>query len=371
MMQALAAGGLVCAIIYMCWYLLPGFVRRVSVVTVGRSTAISHVAKSSPGRPVYPYSVIRGGAYTAAELIDALDRDPVAARHYWAFRRSSVRTTPSPFLEPVFLSYRIGSAIYWTSRPVSLPPGETLLTDGENYARARCGNRISRTPQTPMNDTEPAPETLNTPHPPAGAIADLNTWSEDRLTPGTPLAQLLPTLSAPISAVPGLGFESGAIPSWGQLGPPGGGLTLPVSYGPTLSLLPPAGATPVIQPNPIPGLLLPPTPFAPTSYIPVTPPTGPPPSGPVPSTPVVAIIPPNLLPPEIWPPAPLFPIGPGYPLVPGPPGVPEVPGVPGIPITPQTPNQPTGQLVPVPEPSLLPILLACAAIAVAKSLRRS
>jgi hypothetical protein len=342
-----------------------------------RSTAISELASPSPSRPVYPYSVIRGGAYSAAELIEALDRDPVAASHYLVFRRSSVRITKSSFPEPVFLSYRVGSAIYWTSRPVHLPPGETLLTDGQNYARARCGNRISQTPQTPVNDTEPAPETLDTPHPPANTIVDLNTWSEDRLTAGgTPFVQTLPALASPVSAVPEWGLQSGTIPSWWLISPPNGSLSLPVTGSPTLGLLPPGGTGPVIEPNPIPGLLLPPPPG-------FTPPATPAP--PVPSTPpVVAIVPPNSFPPEIWPPAPTFPIGPGFPQIPGVPGAPWIPitpqtpiqpwlpGVPGIPITPQTPIQPTGPVQPVPEPALLlPTLLACAAFAVAKFLRSS
>lgn len=355
--QALAAGGLICAAMYLWLSLSPVLTNRAErVAAARRSAAISRVAKSSPSRPVYPYSVIRGGAYSAAELIGALDSDPVVARHYLVFRRSSVRTTGSSFPEPVFLSYRLGNAIYWTSRPVRLPQGETLLTDGQNYARARCGNRISQTPQTPVNDTEPARETLNTPQPPANMIADLNTWSEDRLTPGgTPFTQLLPALPVAVSGVPEV-FPSGSIPSWLLVGPPNGVLALPVLYGPTLSLIPP-GPGPVIEPNPIPGLLFPPTPVAPTGFTPAVPPTGPVPSTP----PVVAIIPPNIFPPEIWPPAPIFPIVP--------PGFPLTPGVPGIPITPQTPIQPTQ---PVPEPALLvPTLLACAAIAVTKFLRRS
>jgi hypothetical protein len=300
------------------------------------------VVKSSPSRPVYPYSVIRWGAYSAAELIEALDGDPVAARHYLLFRRSSVRTTGASFAEPVFLSYRVGNAIYWTSRPVRLPPGETLLTDGENYARARCGNRISPTPQMPVNETEPAPETLNTPHPPS-SIAEVNTWSEDRLTPeGTPFTQLAPILTVPVSAVPGWGLPGGILPYW-TLIPPTGVLALPIAYGPSLGLLPP-GTGPVIEPNPIPGLLLPPAWIAPT--IPTVPE--------LPSPPIVAIIPPNIFPPEIWPPAPTYPVGPAFP------------------VTPQVPTLPTAPLEQVPEPGfLLPTLLACAAMVVAKFLRRS
>src|SRR5215813_14195616 len=40
-------------------------------------------------RPVYPHSIIPGGAYSPAELTDALDRDPVAAAHYSGFHVSA------------------------------------------------------------------------------------------------------------------------------------------------------------------------------------------------------------------------------------------------------------------------------------------
>jgi hypothetical protein len=38
---------------------------------------------------------------------------------------------------------------------VALRPGEQLLTDGRNEIRARCGNRISDTPQEPTAPKEP------------------------------------------------------------------------------------------------------------------------------------------------------------------------------------------------------------------------
>jgi hypothetical protein len=154
------------------WYglsLVPARVRRDgNILAGGRGDAVLPAGfQPSPGaRPVYAYSVIRGGAYNATELIRALDRDSVAERHYGVFRPRLVHTTGADFARPVYLSYRIGDAIYWTRRPVSLPRGEALLTDGENYARARCGNRISQNPQTPVNYIEPPPQTLNLTEPP-------------------------------------------------------------------------------------------------------------------------------------------------------------------------------------------------------------
>jgi hypothetical protein len=332
-MRALAAGSAIGA----ATYLWTSFSSALSyptgrIAAAARNAAHSKAAKSFPSRPIYPYSVIRGGAYSAVELSAALDRDPVAARHYRPFRRSSVRTVKSTFSEPVFLSYRVSGVIYWTGHPVRLPPAETLLTDGQNYARARCGNRISQTPQTPVNETEPAPETLNTPEPPASSIADLDTWSDNRL-PGdrsNAPVQLLPGQPLTVSAVADSALEGSAIPSWWGIAPPTGALSVPVTKGTSAVPLPPGGTAPLIEPNPIPGLVLPPMPVAPTGFTPEAPP-------------------------EIWPSAPIVPIGPG---------IPEGP----IAIAPQTPAGTTQQ---VPEPAMqLPTLLACAAFAAAKFLRR-
>lgn len=110
-----------------------------------------------PVRPVYKLSVIPGGAYSADELRQALDSDEVAARHYAVFQRASLRTEPSRFAQPVYVSYRVGDAVFWTRRPVALAPHEMLLTDGTNFARARCGNRVAVTPQSPVEAASPAP----------------------------------------------------------------------------------------------------------------------------------------------------------------------------------------------------------------------
>lgn len=126
------------------------------------------------GRPVYKYSVIPGGAYSPEELVQALDSDAVAARHYAVFRRAALRTEPSRFAQPVYLSYRVGDAVYWTRRPVALPPHEPLLTDGANFARARCGNRVAVTPQLPVQAASPAPGVLEEAGAPAPEPAAAN-----------------------------------------------------------------------------------------------------------------------------------------------------------------------------------------------------
>src|SRR5579863_747981 len=79
-------------------------------------------------RRVYPFSIIRGGAYSKEELIRALEADPVAESHYQEFQLSDLHTVRSPFVKPVYLSYRKNNVVYWTSHAVALHDGETLLT---------------------------------------------------------------------------------------------------------------------------------------------------------------------------------------------------------------------------------------------------
>jgi hypothetical protein len=61
-----------------------------------------------------------------------------------------------------YVSYRINDKVYWMKK---------LLTDGTNYARARCGNRISEVSQAPTSAEEPAHALLDTPIPTDGCDA--------------------------------------------------------------------------------------------------------------------------------------------------------------------------------------------------------
>jgi hypothetical protein len=117
-------------------------------------------------RTVYPYSIIRGGAWSRTELVNALDRDPVAAEHYRGFRAESAHVEQMPAARAAYVSFRKNDKVYWTRHTVTLAAGEAVLSDGENLARARCGNRISFTPRTPtgpdvdLETPEPAPTVL-------------------------------------------------------------------------------------------------------------------------------------------------------------------------------------------------------------------
>lgn len=112
-------------------------------------------------RPIYRYSVIPGGVYGAVEVEAALSSDPVVARHYAGIDRTRVRASRLRQDTSAYVSFRIGDHIYWTRESTALREGETVLTDGVNLVRARCGNRISFTPMQPTTAMEPVPTELD------------------------------------------------------------------------------------------------------------------------------------------------------------------------------------------------------------------
>jgi hypothetical protein len=216
-------------------------------------------------RPVYPYSVIPGGVVSSKELVSALRRDPVAAAHYSDFQAASARIMRLASARQVYVSYRLGDRVYWTSKKVTLAAGETVLTDGAHLARTRCGNRLSEVPG-PTSPSEPPKEVLNKPvyeHPVDGPMDTF---------PGAPLwseraAPTLMALNSPIGSGPGghtpflpgvpigpccssSGGPSGSSPKTPPPGPPGAGPT-PLPQPPT-----PPGPPSVATPEPQTLLLL-------------------------------------------------------------------------------------------------------------------
>jgi hypothetical protein len=105
---------------------------------------------------IYPYSVVPGGVRTPAELKAVSEHDPAVREHYsrFDFSKARVVTVYQPRL--VYLSYRVGDKIYWTTKKVSLHKGEQLITDGTITARARCGNRVASLPQKYGFSREPS-----------------------------------------------------------------------------------------------------------------------------------------------------------------------------------------------------------------------
>lgn len=215
--------------------------------SLARRPAAPPIAVAQTAKPVlaslavesgrlYPYSVIAGGARSEQELQNALAYDPVAAAHYADFDVARTRVVRVPRNELMYVSYRIGSNIYWTSKKLVIPGGETLLSDGEHLARTRCGNRLSETPQVPISSKQPSAAVLN----------------------GSPLVETRPAEVLPESAlahapvglpeiadadpVGGRLFIPPFVPIWGHSGTPG--LVPPNGPPPSSPLPPPVAPTP-------------------------------------------------------------------------------------------------------------------------------
>jgi hypothetical protein len=210
--------------------------------TVGNiSTALKQASTNSdwlapppelakPDRVLFPYSVISGGVRSSAELQNAVAHDEVVARHYSDFDLSEVRVARLQEARAVFVSYRVGNQIFWTKNRLTLPAGETVVTDGEHMARTRCGNRISEAPIGPVLIPEPSPEAME-----ISADGGLLAAPESSLE--------LPLVVPPATTivVPTQTPASIFIPTMPPLFPIGG---MPSSPGIPTGPLPPANSTP-------------------------------------------------------------------------------------------------------------------------------
>ncbi len=116
-----------------------------------------------PVHPVFPFSVIPGGAQNGKELLEAVHRESVVSAHYAEFHTNKVRVIRLDHDRLAYVSYRLGNQIYWTKKKVTLYAGESLLSDGENLARTRCGNRVSQVAKAPTAPSEPTEKVLSTP----------------------------------------------------------------------------------------------------------------------------------------------------------------------------------------------------------------
>jgi len=117
-----------------------------------------------PGaREVYPYSLVPVGVRSARELRAVFDHDPVLKAHYRNFDFNRARLVRLLGDRTVYVSYRIGNKIYWTTKLVRLHAGEMLLTDGVMNVRTRCGNQISENPRMEVSPEEPKVATLEKP----------------------------------------------------------------------------------------------------------------------------------------------------------------------------------------------------------------
>jgi len=107
----------------------------------GRKDTIAFAA--SIPRKIYQYSVVPGGVSTPAELEAARRSDPVVAAHFADFGENTRITTLKEDMY-VYVSYRKGNKVYYTKKKHKVCKGEVVITDGKNYARTRCANRLSK-----------------------------------------------------------------------------------------------------------------------------------------------------------------------------------------------------------------------------------
>lgn len=112
-------------------------------------------------RRVYRYSVVPGGVYSGAEARRRVARDAAVASHYADLDVDQLRAERLAAPARVFVSYRKNGVVYWTRHAVAVPAGERVLSDGTHLIRARCGNRLSPIPMTPVSDDEPVPGALD------------------------------------------------------------------------------------------------------------------------------------------------------------------------------------------------------------------
>ncbi len=153
----------------------------------------SYTNRESSYRPVYPYSIIPGGIRSVKELKNAIAQDPLVKAHYRGFDLAKARIVRLTKDKTVHVSYRRGSQIYWTKKRITLFKGETLITDGKNTSRTRCGNRISDGPVIPSSPDEPPPSVFDVPVVPPTAPF-LPPYDSPLPTPGgsVPIVPIIP-----------------------------------------------------------------------------------------------------------------------------------------------------------------------------------
>ncbi|HLH03428.1 MAG TPA: hypothetical protein VKX25_11700 [Bryobacteraceae bacterium] len=107
-------------------------------------------AVEAKGRPrLYPYSVVPGGIHSVEEFSRKPDR--IARAHYAGLRATGIVTNAAA--GSYYVSFRKAGVIFWTRHRIQIPAGEKLVqlagSDQIPYARTRCGNLLSKTPQQP------------------------------------------------------------------------------------------------------------------------------------------------------------------------------------------------------------------------------
>jgi hypothetical protein len=189
--SVIAACAVVAAFVCAVLWLEPLQEARVEPLTTANEAVLARdielePARDESSRPVYPFSVIPGGVYSAEEFAGAVSTDAAVGAHYGDVMPAAMRVETVDAPRAAYMSYRIGDQIYWTKRKLALHDGERVLSDGTVRIRARCGNRLSDEPLQPTSDAEPPVEAFE--GSPASPIAAV---------PGPELLSLLPLAAMP------------------------------------------------------------------------------------------------------------------------------------------------------------------------------
>ncbi len=131
------SGGLVFA------YLLIGSGHYVAFATKTDARSAARDFAATLPRKIYRYSVVPGGVTSTEEFERARRLDPVVAAHFADFGKNTRVTTLKEDMY-VYVSYRMGNKVFFSKKKHKVCKGEVVITDGKNFARARCANRLSR-----------------------------------------------------------------------------------------------------------------------------------------------------------------------------------------------------------------------------------
>jgi hypothetical protein len=135
----------------------------VQAISPGDSGVVesAEIPKVRSERTFYLYSVIPGGVRSIQELKNAIAADPVVSAHYATFHLERARLIRLDRERSMHVSYRLGNEIFWTKRELTVKKGESLITDGVQTARTRCGNLVSETVAAAVYANEPPVEELD------------------------------------------------------------------------------------------------------------------------------------------------------------------------------------------------------------------
>ena len=97
----------------------------ISKQAVSQVVAISSLSRAL--RPIYPYSVIPGGAFSPTELRSAAARDPHVGRHYNDFDLRHTRLVTLTADRYQYVSFRVKNHIFWTRKALRIPKEKSFL----------------------------------------------------------------------------------------------------------------------------------------------------------------------------------------------------------------------------------------------------